>query len=141
MQKYEQDGAWDGLKGYITNTKLNDRDLLTHYSQLWHIEKAFRMSKTDLKVRPIYHRLESRIRAHISIVFTAYSIYKTLETALKNEGSRLSLEQAAEVTQNMYQVILDLPGQAHTQKILLGMDEQQQELLDICEKYFRVTQR
>ena len=140
MQKYEQDSVWDGLKGYITNTKLTEQELLNHYGQLWHIEKAFRMSKTDLRVRPIYHRLESRIRAHMSIVFTAYCIYKTLETALKKEHSTLSLEQAAEVTQNMYQVVLELPGQ-QTQKILLGMDEQQQELLEICKKHFRVTQR
>ena len=141
MQKYEQDGAWDGLKGYITNTKLTESELLDHYGQLWHIEKAFRMSKTDLRIRPIYHRLESRIRAHISIVFTAYCIYKTLETALKKERSQLSLEQAAELTQTMYQVALELPGQQKMQNILLGMDEHQQELFDICKKHFRVTQR
>ena len=99
------------------------------------------MSKTDLKVRQIYHRLEGRIRAHMSIVITAYCIYKTLETALKKEKSTLSLDQAAELTKNMYQVVLELPGQTHTQKILLGMDEQQQELLNICKKHFRVTQR
>ncbi len=140
MQKYEQDAVWDGLKGYTTNTKLSEQELLEHYGQLWHIEKAFRMSKTDLRVRPIYHRLENRIRAHMSIVFTAYCIYKTLETALKQEHSSLSLEKAAEVTQNMYQVVLDLPGQ-QPQKIRLGMDEQQQELLTICQKHFRVSQR
>lgn len=141
MEKFEQDALWDGLKGYTTNTKLAESELITHYTELWHIEKAFRMSKTDLKVRPIYHRLEGRIRAHMSIVFTAYCIYKTLETALKKEKSTLSLEQAAELTKNMYQVVLELPGQTHTQKILLGMDEQQQELLNICKKHFRVTQR
>ncbi|WOS36817.1 hypothetical protein RP300_00348 [Oligella urethralis] len=141
MDKYEQDGAWDGLKGYITNTKLSDEQLLAHYGQLWQIEKAFRMSKTDLRIRPIYHRLESRIRAHICIVFTAYTIYKTLETALMKEQSTLSLEKAAEATQTMYQVVLELPSSKRVQKILLGMDEEQRELLTICEKHFRVTQR
>lgn len=141
MDKYEQDGAWDGLKGYITNTKLSDEQLLAHYGQLWQIEKAFRMSKTDLRIRPIYHRLESRIRAHICIVFTAYTIYKTLETALMKEQSTLSLEKAAEATQTMYQVVLELPSSKRVQKILLGMDEKQRELLTICEKHFRVTQR
>ena len=141
MDKYEQDGAWDGLKGYITNTKLSDEQLLAHYGQLWQIEKAFRVSKTDLRIRPIYHRLESRIRAHICIVFTAYTIYKTLETALMKEQSTLSLEKAAEATQTMYQVVLELPSSKRVQKILLGMDEEQRELLTICEKHFRVTQR
>ena len=141
MDKYEQDGAWDGLKGYITNTMLSDEQLLAHYGQLWQIEKAFRVSKTDLRIRPIYHRLESRIRAHICIVFTAYTIYKTLETALMKEQSTLSLEKAAEATQTMYQVVLELPSSKRVQKILLGMDEEQRELLTICEKHFRVTQR
>ena len=138
--KYEQDGAWDGLKGYITNTMLSETELLEHYGQLWHIEKAFRMSKTDLRIRPVYHRLESRIRAHICVVFTAYSISKTLETALYKENSTLSLKRAGGITQNMYQIQFQLPDSKFQQKVLLGMDAEQQELLTICRKYFRVTQ-
>ena len=74
-EKFNADKCWDGLKGYITNTKLNDRQVMENYKNLWHIEKAFRMSKTDLRIRPIYHRLQSRIEAHICISFTAYCIY------------------------------------------------------------------
>ena len=59
--------AWDGLKGYITNTKIPDKQVIENYKNLWHIEKAFRMSKTDLRIRPIYHRLRHRIEAHICI--------------------------------------------------------------------------
>ncbi len=136
MVKYEQDGAWDGLKGYVTNTQLSERELLERYGQLWHIERAFRMSKTDLRIRPIYHRIESRIRAHICLVFTAYSIYKTLETALYKERSTLSLKRAVEITQNMYQIQFQLPDMKTQQKVLLGMDAEQQELMAICDKYF-----
>lgn len=78
-RKYESDSIWDGLKGYITNSKLSGKMILENYAQLWHIEKAFRISKTDLRIRPIYHRLKHRIEAHICIAFTAYSIYKELE--------------------------------------------------------------
>jgi len=63
--KYEQDSVWDGLKGFITNSKMSDRDVIANYKNLWHIERAFRMSKTDLRIRPIYHRLRNRIEAHI----------------------------------------------------------------------------
>lgn len=70
-QKYNNDNKWDGLKGYVTNTKISDKQVLVNYKNLWHIEKAFRMSKTDLRIRPIYHRLRSRIEAHICISFTA----------------------------------------------------------------------
>lgn len=75
-EKIKEDKKWDGLKGYITNTKLTKNQIIDNYSNLWHIEKAFRMSKTDLKIRPIYHRLRNRIEAHICISFAAYSIYK-----------------------------------------------------------------
>ena len=74
-------------------------------------------------------------------MFTAYTIYKTLETALMKEQSTLSLEKAAEATQTMYQVVLELPSSKRVQKILLGMNEEQRELLTVCEKHFRVTQR
>jgi transposase len=90
-EKFNRDSVWDGLKGYITNTKLSDKQVIDNYKKLWHIEKAFRMSKTDLRIRPIYHRLKHRIEAHICIAFTAYSIYKELERVLtkRNQIYRL----------------------------------------------------
>jgi transposase len=63
--KYEADCVWDGLKGYVTNTHLARKKVIGNYSQLWQVEKAFRISKTDLRIRPIYHRLKDRIEAHI----------------------------------------------------------------------------
>lgn len=135
-QKYNNDNAWDGLKGYITNTKLNDVQVVDNYKNLWYIEKAFRMSKTDLRIRPIYHRLQNRIEAHICISFTAYCIYKELERVLYNEKSKLSLRKAAEVTHNMYQIIYTLPDSKQVKSKLLKMDEEQTELYKIINKNF-----
>ena len=129
--KYEADKQWDGLKGYITNSKLLDKQIIENYGNLWHIEKAFRMSKTDLRIRPIYHRLKHRIEAHICISFTAYSIYKELERVLYKEKSTLSLKQAAELTHNMYQITYTLPESKHTKSKLLKMDNRQAELYQI----------
>lgn len=123
--KYNHDQAWNGLKGYVTNTKLTDSEVMENYNNLWHIEKAFRMSKTDLRIRPIYHRLRNRIEAHICISFTAYCIYKELERVLYEEKSTLSLKKAAELTHNMYQVTYTLPESKQTKTKLLNMDEQQ----------------
>jgi transposase len=133
-EKFNTDNCWDGLKGYITNTKLSGKDVIENYKNLWHIEKAFRMSKTDLKIRPIYHRLKHRIEAHICISFTAYCIYKELERILYKEKSTLSLKKAAELTHNMYQVTYTLPESKHTQSKLLKMDEQQALLYQIIQK-------
>jgi len=135
-EKYNHDQVWDGLKGYVTNTKLSDKDVIENYKNLWHIEKAFRMSKTDLRIRPIYHRLRSRIEAHICISFTAYCIYKELERVLYVEKSSLSLKKAAEITHNMYQITYTLPESKHTKSKLLNMDDEQAELYQIICKNF-----
>ena len=132
--KYNKDDKWDGLKGYITNSKLSGKKIIENYSNLWHIEKAFRMSKTDLRIRPIYHRLKHRIEAHICISFTAYSIYKELERLLYKEKSTLSLKRASELTHNMYQITYVLPESKHTKTRLLKMDDDQAELFQIIMK-------
>jgi len=133
-EKFKADQVWDGLKGYITNTKLTGQQVIENYKNLWHIEKAFRMSKTDLRIRPIYHRLKHRIEAHICIAFTAYCIYKELERILYKEKSTISLRKAAELTHNMYQITYTLPDSKHTQSKLLKMDDQQAELYRIIQK-------
>lgn len=135
-EKFEKDKKWDGLKGYVTNCELTPKEIIDSYSNLWHIEKAFRMSKTDLRIRPIYHRLKRRIEAHICLSFVAYSIYKELERVLKLEEYDLSVEKAAELTRNMYQIEITLPESLHTKKILLKMDENQKRLIKIIEDYF-----
>ena len=59
--KYKDDQKWDGLKGYLTNADLKKEEVIEQYKQLWTIEKTFRISKTDLRIRPIYHQLKRRI--------------------------------------------------------------------------------
>lgn len=135
-KKIEEDKKWDGLKGYITNTTLTKKQIVDHYSNLWHIEKAFRMSKTDLRIRPIYHRLRNRIEAHICISFTAYSIYKELERVLHQEKSNLTIERSAELTHNIYQISYILPESKQSKSQLLNMDDEQAELYRIIRKFF-----
>ena len=135
-QKYNNDDKWDGLKGYVTNTKISDKQVLDNYKNLWHIEKAFRMSKTDLRIRPIYHRLRNRIEAHICISFTAYCIYKELERVLYQSKSTLSLRKAAELTHTIYQITYTLPESKHNKSQLLAMDTDQAELCQIIRENF-----
>ena len=130
-EKFNSDAIWDGLKGYITNTKLTNDQVIENYKSLWNIERAFRMSKTDLRIRPIYHRLRNRIEAHICVSFTAYCIYKDLERILKLSKSTLSVKRSVELTHNMYQITYMLPQSKHTKSILLQMDDEQAELYKI----------
>jgi transposase len=135
-EKFEADQIWDGLKGYITNTKLPAKQVIERYNQLWQIEKAFRISKTDLQIRPIYHRLRHRIEGHICIAFVAYAIYKELERVLYKENSTITVTRAAELTHNMYQLNVKLPESKHSESILLQMDSEQTELYRIIRKNY-----
>ncbi|MCE2523799.1 MAG: transposase [Rhodobacteraceae bacterium] len=61
---------WDGLHGVATNLPdMSGRDVLGHYAALWQVEQTFRITKHDLRVRPIFHWTERRIRAHLAIAF------------------------------------------------------------------------
>ena len=135
-EKFNNDQSWDGLKGYITNTLLSAKEVIDNYNNLWQIEKAFRISKTDLRIRPIYHRMKHRIEAHICIAFTAYSIYKELERVLKLEQSVISAGRAADLTHTMYCLDVILPDSKQPKRIMLNMDKNQKELLSIINKYF-----
>lgn len=122
---FEEDNKWDGLKGYITNTKLTKEEIIDNYGHLWKIEKAFRISKSDLKIRPIYHRLKHRIEAHICISFVAYKLYKELERQLKVKKSILSPEKAIEIAKTIYQIKMTTPlNNEKIEKIIITNNQQ-----------------
>jgi transposase len=121
--KYNADAAWDGLKGYISNARLGKDEIIENYGHLWQIEKAFRISKTDLKIRPIYHRAQRRIEAHICISFVAYKIYKELERQLKNLDSKLSPEKAIEIAKTIYQVKATIKNKSVAQILLISEEQ------------------
>lgn len=130
-EKYNADSKWDGLKGYITNCKLSKEEVIENYKHLWQIEKAFRISKTDLRIRPIYHRLSKRISAHITIAFCAYKIYKELERQLKQKKSKLSPEKALELMKTIYRLNIVLPNSDEPTHVTFVEEEQQRELLNL----------
>jgi transposase len=72
--------ALAGLKGYVTNLEAPTPEfVMAAYYQLWQIEKNFRMSKSDLRARPIYHHKRDSIEAHLTIVFAALAVTQWLE--------------------------------------------------------------
>jgi len=124
-EKLNHDQQWDGLKGYLTNTQLSKEETIENYNHLWKIEKAFRISKHDLRLRPFYHRLKRRIEAHTCIAFVSYKIYKELERQLKEKNSNLSPENAIEIAKTIYSVKVKTPKTKEVLiKTLLLTDEQ-----------------
>jgi Transposase DDE domain len=75
-----------GLKGYVTNLQacpdgapVTAEFVIGSYHQLFQIEKSFRMAKSDLQARPIYHRKRDSIEAHLTVVFAALAISRWIE--------------------------------------------------------------
>ena len=71
--------ALEGIKGYVTNTKLDENTVIDRYHDLWRIENAFRLTKSDLEARPIFHRLDETITCHLVTVFAGLAICRYLE--------------------------------------------------------------
>ena len=73
-----------GLKGYVTNIPAHQMpaaEVIASYHELWHVEQSFRMSKTDLRARPMYHHTREAIEAHLTIVFAALAVSRHLQRA------------------------------------------------------------
>ena len=130
-EKFASDNVWDGLKGYVANTELTKEQIIGNYGQLWQIEKAFRISKTDLRIRPIYHRIKERIEAHLCICFCAYKVYKELERLLKLNNIALSPEKALTEINQLQQLTYMLPKSRQVKTKLLRPSPNQLLLLNM----------
>lgn len=92
--KIAEAAAWDGLHGVFTNAhQMDNREVLKQYNHLWEVEEAFRITKHDLKVRPVFHFKPSRVKAHLAISFAAYTLVKQLEYRVKLLHRAMSPEQ------------------------------------------------
>jgi len=102
-KKVQEDAKLDGIKGFYTNNfTLTPSDIIQHYQNQYDVERAFRISKTDLKIRPIYHRLETRIKAHILISFVSYAVYKEFERRIKASGLNIKFKLTFDYIKTMY---------------------------------------
>lgn len=99
--KIAEDAKWDGLKGYITNTKLSGSDVYQQYSELWQVERAFRVTKGVLDIRPMFHFTKKRIEAHVCICFVAYKVYKELERILRNKNINMSVDKVLSIAKTI----------------------------------------
>ncbi|PKP55650.1 hypothetical protein CVT91_15115, partial [Candidatus Atribacteria bacterium HGW-Atribacteria-1] len=92
-EKIASDSLWDGLHGVVTNAKSSAEEILAKYNDLWNVEASFRVTKHDLKVRPVFHWKPRRITAHMAICFTAYALVKHLEYRVRLCYRKLSIEK------------------------------------------------
>jgi len=96
-----------GLKGYVTNIPaelMPAAEVIASYHDLWHVEQSFRMSKTDLRARPMFHRTKDAIDAHLTIVFTALALAREAQNrtglAIRNLMRQLRPLRSATISIN-----------------------------------------
>lgn len=113
-EKIADDAKWDGLKGFITNSDLPTAQVLDSYSNLWRIERAFRISKSKLEIRPVFHFTRRRIEAHVCICFTALKVYKELERRLDMAGIDLSVDKVLDIAKTITTIRVRLKNSPKT---------------------------
>jgi hypothetical protein len=100
-----------GLKGYVTNipaTLMPSGEVLTSYHDLWHVEASFRMSKTDLRARPMFHHTREAIEAHLTVVFAALAVARYLQDA-----TGLSIRKIVRTLRPLQQITVRIAGHEH----------------------------
>jgi len=103
-----------GIKGYVTNIPpetLSNKQVISYYQELWHVEQAFRISKTDLKTRPIFHYTHDAIKAHVLLCFMGLMMGKFLEIK-----TSLSLKRIRDILWNVHEAQIkdELTGKSIT---------------------------
>lgn len=94
LDKLSKEKQYDGFFGLQTNIKNADPlEFLSSYRGLWQIEQTFRIAKTNLEIRPVFHYNPRRIRAHFAICYMALALVRYVEFALKRNGCYVPYEQ------------------------------------------------
>ena len=100
-----------GLKGYVTNipvTVMGAREVIDSYHDLWRVEQSFRMSKTDLRARPMFHHTRDAIEAHLTIVFAALAVARHLQNV-----TGLSVRKIVHTLRPLQQINVRIAGHEH----------------------------
>ena len=98
-----------GLKGYVTNIEaslMGSHEVIGSYHALWQVEQSFRMSKTDLRARPMFVRTRDAIEAHLTVVFTALAMARHLQ-----QRSGVSIKKIIQSLRPLQEITIDITGQ------------------------------
>ena len=131
QKKIEESKRLDGYFGFISNTGLDATSIIAQYRGLWQVEQSFRITKHNLKVRPVYHYVDRRIKAHFALCYISLALIRDLEYKLKEIGHYMPIEELhyyltqikeVKLTVNHQEsiIITDIP--VEIRKILLALN-------------------
>lgn len=105
---YDKAVGLAGWKGYVTNIEaktMTAREVVSSYHDLWHVEQSFRMSKTDLRARPTFHRTRDAIEAHLTVMFTALAVARFMR-----ETTGVSLKKIITTLRALREFVREIDG-------------------------------
>ena len=97
-----------GLKGYVTNIPsrlMGAGEVVSSYHELWHVEQSFRMSKHDLRARPVFHHTHDAIEAHLTVVMAALAVARYLQ-----DVTGISIKRIIRTLKTLQDVTINLNG-------------------------------
>ena len=136
QDKINEDQKWDGLKGYLTNTDLSAKEVCEQYNGLWVIERAYRITKGTLEMRPMFHFTPKRIEAHVCICFVAYKIYKEMERVLKLNGINLTVDKVLNIAKTITTLKIKLPISGEVLHKTMIMTQRHKSIQKLFEQNF-----
>ena len=126
-------------EAYLTNTDIPIQDVYTAYHNLWHVERAFRIAKSKIEIRPMFHFTRKRIEAHICICFVALKVYKELERMLKVSEIKMNVDKVLALAKTITTIQIKLPlnKEVYIQTVLMA---RHQKIAKLFDENFWVTQ-
>ena len=133
QDKVAEAQRWDGLHGVITNLpkSTNHATILGQYRGLWQVEDTFRVSKHDLKVRPIYHWTPQRVRAHIAIAFMSLLCVRHLQYRMALQARAVSPEGICNALTHVQHSVLEHQQTTHRYVIPSAISETGRQLYKV----------
>ncbi|MGH3989544.1 MAG: IS1634 family transposase [Pseudonocardiaceae bacterium] len=111
-----------GLKGYVTNIPVDlmgAGEVIASYHDLWRVEQSFRMSKTDLRARPMFVRTRDAIEAHLTVVFAALAASREAQAR-----TGLAIGNVVRQLRPLRSATIAINGTAQTFAPAIGADQQ-----------------
>jgi transposase len=101
-----------GLKGYVTNldpAAMDGGAVIAAYHQLWQVEASFRMTKSDLRARPVFHHEREAIQAHLTVVFAALAVSRHLQ-----DNTGVTIKRLVQILRAARSATIEINGQRMT---------------------------
>ena len=133
QKSIDEDAAWDGFHGIAVSSSANlsVEQALMRYKDLWHVEEAFRIAKSTLRTRPIFHWKAHRIRAHVLLCFMTLFVERFLEYRLRRAGTPLTPDKIRHALSGVHTLTFEDKETKRTGKMESALSEDVKNIFSV----------